>query len=723
MDVRNVFKAYVMQLSEGCDRIQCSHPYCKRSKSFMLEVPDQAAVLKHAKDLLSKHGKSELCPGLCDSIFNPAIERDALEFGDALREWNASDKTGDLPPIIGKCLGDRTLFTEILKKGKVTEDDLALDNALLSDLISFGRNAHDQLEVLDRDFNKMISGITLQKEETLHDLRGLIMGFCLDLFLSRHRYFPVIDLLGDYLQNESMAKIFLRELSRLPAVLDRAIDVAHAHMSFVSLGNLLIKENAPEVSIVSLNWADQHVLRNSVMESAHVMDLLRQAAEHSDTRVLSERFTSSALCACLDPAYDVLTLLGRDNKYDILPYSVMDIGYKKGLVRLFRHNQIPLEHILMLSRGLDGDQGAAIMDLLRRELGARQRTEIDVRRDEIVNDAISTLGRLASQGNELLKPMFVTFRGEKGIDDGGLSREFFYLFCNEAFSPDYGMFRTVDNGKLWFVDRQSVESMISFKVLGTVLALAMYNNVVLPIRFPRALYRKMLGLNLTMLDLGEIDSALVASFTQLRELKSTGADIEDVGLTFSVDVDVLGVAKPIALKEGGEDIPVTNDTLEEYIALYRDYVLNVSVQDQFNRFLTGYNSVCPESLRKLFTYDELDLLISGIDVVDWSSIEKYAQYRGYDEESRAVKWFWEIFRDFSDEQKAKFLRFSTGSDRAPVGGLKNVPITLQRSGDAEKLPVAHTCFNIFQLPDYASRDVMRRNILIAIEHSEGFGLV
>ena len=48
---------------------------------------------------------------------------------------------------------------------------------------------------------------------------------------------------------------------------------------------------------------------------------------------------------------------------------------------------------------------------------------------------------------------------------------------------------------------------------------------------------------------------------------------------------------------------------------------------------------------------------------------------------------------------------------------------LQRSGpDCERLPTAHTCFNILLLPDYCTRAKMRERILLAIENAQGFGL-
>jgi ubiquitin-protein ligase E3 A len=56
------------------------------------------------------------------------------------------------------------------------------------------------------------------------------------------------------------------------------------------------------------------------------------------------------------------------------------------------------------------------------------------------------------------------------------------------------------------------------------------------------------------------------------------------------------------------------------------------------------------------------------------------------------------------EQGKDFLRFSTGSSRAPVGGLDNLKLIIQKK-DIDKLSVAHACFNIFSLPDYKNREI------------------
>lgn len=40
--------------------------------------------------------------------------------------------------------------------------------------------------------------------------------------------------------------------------------------------------------------------------------------------------------------------------------------------------------------------------------------------------------------NDLKKQLVVEFEGEQGIDEGGVSKEFFQLVVEEVFNPDFG---------------------------------------------------------------------------------------------------------------------------------------------------------------------------------------------------------------------------------------------------------------------------------------------
>ena len=45
------------------------------------------------------------------------------------------------------------------------------------------------------------------------------------------------------------------------------------------------------------------------------------------------------------------------------------------------------------------------------------------------------------------------------------------------------------------------------------------------------------------------------------------------------------------------------------------------------------------------------------------------------------RWFWEIIlNEFNEEDRKLFLAFSTGSDRAPVGGLSEIAFIIGKNG-------------------------------------------
>ncbi len=73
---------------------------------------------------------------------------------------------------------------------------------------------------------------------------------------------------------------------------------------------------------------------------------------------------------------------------------------------------------------------------------------------------------------------------------------------------------------------------------------------------------------------------------------------------------------------------------------------------------------------KIFTSDELELLLNGqpfIDVSDWKS---NTIYKGYSESSQVVLNFWDRMLNLQQQDLMRFLQFCTGSSRVPIGGFR-----------------------------------------------------
>ncbi|KAL7675796.1 hypothetical protein ACOME3_002060 [Neoechinorhynchus agilis] len=196
-------------------------------------------------------------------------------------------------------------------------------------------------------------------------------------------------------------------------------------------------------------------------------------------------------------------------------------------------------------------------------------------------------------------------------------------------------------------------------------------------------------------------------------------------LYMATDQDVYGDIVTHEFVPGGKGIRVNRENAAEYVEHYLDYFFNSSVSAQFNAFNEAFHSVVSGQVLQLFQPHELQQMIVGKRHFDFAQMENVCIYNGeYFANHQVIRWFWEVLHSLSNEDKRKFLLFLTGSDRLPMSGLKNFKIFIQPTygGDAY-LPVAHTCFNLLDLPKYSSKEILKMKLCQAIEHNKGFSLV
>ncbi|XP_060776152.1 ubiquitin-protein ligase E3A [Neoarius graeffei] len=351
---------------------------------------------------------------------------------------------------------------------------------------------------------------------------------------------------------------------------------------------------------------------------------------------------------------------------------------------------------------------------------------LKVRRDHIIDDALVRLEMIAMENPaDLKKQLYVEFEGEQGVDEGGVSKEFFQLVVEEIFNPDIGMFTYDESTKLFWFNPSSFENEGQFTLIGIVLGLAIYNNCILDVHFPMVVYRKLMGKKGTFRDLADSHPVLHQSLKELLEYE--GNVEEDMMITFQISqTDLFGNPLMYDLREGGDKIPVTNDNRKEFVELYAEYMLNKSVEKQFKAFRRGFHMVTNESpLKYLFRPEEIELLICGSRNLDFQALEETTEYDGgYNKECRIIKDFWETVHSFGQEQKRLFLQFTTGTDRAPVGGLGKLKMIIAKNGpDSDRLPTSHTCFNVLLLPEYSTKEKLRERLLKAITYAKGFGML
>jgi len=353
--------------------------------------------------------------------------------------------------------------------------------------------------------------------------------------------------------------------------------------------------------------------------------------------------------------------------------------------------------------------------------------KITVTRQTLFEDSYHQIMRLPAY--ELRRRLYIIFRGEEGLDYGGVSREWFFLLSHEVLNPMYCLFEYANknNYSLQINPASYVnpDHLQYFKFIGRFIAMALYHGRFIYSGFTMPFYKRMLNKKLTMKDIESIDPEF---YNSLVWIKDNNIDECGLELYFSVDFEILGQVMHHELKEGGDKIRVADENKEEYMRLMTEWRMTRGIEDQTKAFLEGFNEVVPLEWLKYFDERELELMLCGMQEIDVEDWQRNSIYRHYTRNSKQVAWFWQFVRSMDSEKRARLLQFVTGTCRVPVGGFaelmgSNGPqrFCIEKVGKDTWLPRSHTCFNRLDLPPYKSYDQMVEKLNYAIEETEGFG--
>jgi hypothetical protein len=357
--------------------------------------------------------------------------------------------------------------------------------------------------------------------------------------------------------------------------------------------------------------------------------------------------------------------------------------------------------------------------------------KLKVRRSSLLQDSME--GMESIQASDMRKMFRFDFIGEPGLDAGGVAREWYNLVAEQLFNPDCGLFHysSVNQMCMQINPNSGIANEYHLKYFhfaGRVLGKALMDGHITPVHLVAPLYKHLMGFPIVMKDLEHIDDQIYRNLVELLDLD----DVSMLYLDFTVTQDVLGMTENVALVEGGEDITVTNDNLHQYLQEQLKYRLLGRIREQLREFLKGFYDVVPEPLLAVFDFKELELLLHGlpnIKMEDWIMYTEYSGEFANNKDHKVVKWFWEIVGEYSQENKAKLLQFSTGTCGVPAQGFAFLQgndgnirkFTLHGDKNVKVFPRSHTCFNRIDMPIYASRADMKKYLTMAITfESTGF---
>ncbi|CAL4080813.1 unnamed protein product, partial [Meganyctiphanes norvegica] len=304
--------------------------------------------------------------------------------------------------------------------------------------------------------------------------------------------------------------------------------------------------------------------------------------------------------------------------------------------------------------------------------------KISVTRQTLFEDSFHQVMRLPAY--ELRRRLFIIFRGEDGLDYGGVAREWFFQLSHEVLNPMYCLFEYANknNYSLQINPASEVnpDHLTYFKFIGRFIAMALYHGKFIYSGFTMPFYKRMLNKKLTMKDLESIDPEFYNSLNWIKDNNIEECELE---MFFSTDFEVLGKISEVELKPGGADIQVTEENKEEYVDLMMQWRLTRGQEAQTQHFLEGFSEVVPLEWLKYFDERELELLLCGMQEIDINDWQKYTIYRHYNRSSKQVIWFWQVPKLLENKKIIKLLAFivkhsyrvaTTAGNREFAGNLK-----------------------------------------------------
>uniref|UniRef100_A0A3B1K9U6 E3 ubiquitin-protein ligase n=1 Tax=Astyanax mexicanus TaxID=7994 RepID=A0A3B1K9U6_ASTMX len=323
---------------------------------------------------------------------------------------------------------------------------------------------------------------------------------------------------------------------------------------------------------------------------------------------------------------------------------------------------------------------------------------------------------------DLWKRLMVKFRGEEGLDYGGVAREWLYLLSHEMLNPYYGLFQySRDDIYTLQINPDSAvnpEHLSYFHFVGRIMGMAVFHGHYIDGGFTLPFYKQLLGKPITLDDMESVDPDLHNSLVWILDNDITGV----LDHTFCVEHN-----HP---RHPGYQKGICQVCVKDPETLYVNWRFLRGIEAQFLALQKGFNEVIPQHLLKAFDEKELELIVCGLGKIDINDWKSNTRLKHCTPDSNIVKWFWRAVESFDEERRARLLQFVTGSSRVPLQGFKALQgaagprlFTIhQIDANTDNLPKAHTCFNRIDIPPYELYDKLYDKLLTAIEETCGFAV-
>eukprot|EP00048_Salpingoeca_helianthica_P016810 m.234349 g.234349 ORF g.234349 m.234349 type:complete len:982 (+) comp19567_c0_seq1:21-2966(+) len=359
---------------------------------------------------------------------------------------------------------------------------------------------------------------------------------------------------------------------------------------------------------------------------------------------------------------------------------------------------------------------AALQDHIQSLEDRHNRLHLHVRRTHIIESTCQAL--ISCSASDLRKKLSMHFEGESGVDAGGLTKELFSSFFNTLFLLD-GPGRLfersgADGMKACFLPSPLPDDtdlhvrdsrLMLYEGVGRLIGKALFDRVTVLLPLCPSVFKFLLDLPPTFTDLEAYDPILATNYRALM----TAPDASVLGLAFD--------------EFGDPDRLVTNATRNEYVDKCVERHLVGLRREPLQALRRGFASLPIYLHVKLLTWAELATLLQGSASVTPAALLAVTDFQSFSRESRAPMLFKDFVNTLDEAALRRLLCFVTATATLPSPATPLI-VRARTCDPTRDFPVAHTCFNTLDLPDYASADLLRQRMQYCLDHLEdsGFGI-
>ena len=456
---------YYYQLTLGCGRELCCNEHCFSCSGCPTLDAVDAAIL--AVRLAA--GKSHLlCPGVAVELPK------SLQFGQVALLVDAAVASGDEAPVASAVA---SVFESVQSLSwSFLVDECPRRATLHSSYLDYDAVRNSYLLLLDAQLPRTRASLQAAMESIVK--RGLpCVSQTSDAGYETLRSLFIIlshPSLKEPEMFESVVKPLLHFVATLaPRLKEAVVEWLKSVPLFVLTDILVTMQQFVTIYVYQFRCID-----DNVAAATKSLSLLNQANEATNVIPYTE-FYNDAINELVDFQEDYSRWKDRNQasfSFCAHPF-ILDPSVKAKILQLDSASQMRTEIL----------RGAIFRSLL---LGSEQPyLVLKVSRENIIED---TLQQVLALTADLKKPIKVVFKGEEGVDEGGVQKEFFQLIVREMFDTKFGMFlHDSETNTVWFSQVQGNDR--EYFLVGLVLGLAIYNGVILDVHFPLVVYKKLVG--------------------------------------------------------------------------------------------------------------------------------------------------------------------------------------------------------------------------------------